>query len=64
LVSAASCSPVAAALGQGNLERVLEDWCAPLPGYYLYYPNRRHPMTAFTAFVEALTARRGNFQVR
>lgn len=55
---------VAAALAQGDLERVLEDWCMPFPGYYLYYPNRRHPMTAFTVFVEALTARRGNFQPR
>lgn len=49
---------VAAALARGDLERVLEDWCLPFPGYYLYYPNRRHPLTAFTVFVAALVARR------
>lgn len=50
---------VAAALANRDLERVLEDWCAPFPGYYLFYPNRRHPVTAFTVFVAALVARRG-----
>jgi DNA-binding transcriptional LysR family regulator len=49
---------VAAALAQGTLERVLEDWCTPFPGYYLFYPNRRHPVTAFTVFVAALMDRR------
>lgn len=49
---------VAAALARGELERVLEDWCMPFPGYYLFYPNRRHPVTAFTVFVAALVARR------
>lgn len=49
---------VAAALAQGDLERVLEDWCMPFPGYYLFYPNRRHPVTVFTVFVAALVARR------
>jgi DNA-binding transcriptional LysR family regulator len=49
---------VPAALRHGDLERVLEDWCTPFAGYYLFYPNRRHPMMAFTVFVEALVARR------
>jgi DNA-binding transcriptional LysR family regulator len=49
---------VAAALARGELERVLEDWCAPFPGYYLFYPDRRHPATAFTVFVAALVSRR------
>lgn len=49
---------VAAALSDGALERVLEDWCMPFPGYFLFYPNRRHPLTAFTVFVAALVARR------
>lgn len=49
---------VAAALGGGDLERVLEDWCPPFPGYYLFYPNRRHPVSAFTVLVAALVARR------
>lgn len=51
---------VAAALTDGDLERVLEDWCMPFPGYYLFYPNRRYPVTAFTEFVAALVARRDN----
>ncbi len=49
---------VVAALARGDLERVLEDWCMPFAGYYLFYPNRRHPMLAFTMFVAALVARR------
>lgn len=47
-----------AAVTNGDLERVLDDWCQPFPGYYLFYPNRRHPVTAFTVFVAALVARR------
>lgn len=38
----------------GRLERVLEDWCDPFDGYYLYYPSRRQPSTAFRAVLEAL----------
>lgn len=39
---------------EGRLVRVLEDWCAPFPGYYLYYPSRRQPSTAFSLVVKAL----------
>ena len=28
-------------LASGALVRVLEDWCAPFAGYFLYYPSRR-----------------------
>src|SRR5262249_1629722 len=28
-------------LADGSLLRVLEDWCPPFPGFYLYYPSRR-----------------------
>ena len=28
---------------RGELVRVLEDWCPPFDGYFLYYPSRRHP---------------------
>ena len=28
-------------LADGRLIRVLADWCAPFPGYHLYYPSRR-----------------------
>jgi len=39
---------------EGRLERVLEDWCAPFEGYYLYYPSRRQPSPAFSLVVDAL----------
>jgi DNA-binding transcriptional LysR family regulator len=39
---------------EGKLIRVLEDWCPPFPGYYLYYPSRRQPSTVFSLVVGAL----------
>lgn len=39
---------------QGRLFRVLEDWCQPFDGYYLYYPSRRQPSPAFSLVVDAL----------
>jgi DNA-binding transcriptional LysR family regulator len=41
----------------GRLVRVLEDWCAPFPGYHLYYPSRRQASAAFKVLVEALRYR-------
>ncbi|MEJ1229078.1 LysR family transcriptional regulator [Pseudomonas sp. CCNWLW56] len=41
-------------LREGRLVRVLEDWCPPFPGYYLYYPSRRQPSPAFTLVANAL----------
>ncbi|MGT2455310.1 LysR family transcriptional regulator [Cupriavidus basilensis] len=41
-------------LQEGGLVRVLEDWCAPFSGYYLYYPSRRQPSPAFSLVVNAL----------
>lgn len=41
-------------LREGKLERVLEDWCPPFSGYYLYYPSRRQPSPAFTLVANAL----------
>lgn len=38
----------------GNLVRVLEQWCKPFPGYYLYYPSRKQPSPAFSLVLEAL----------
>lgn len=40
----------------GRLVRVLEDWCAPFEGYYLYYPSRRQPSPAFSLVLDALRA--------
>lgn len=42
---------------EGRLVRVLEDWCTPFPGYYLYYPTRRQPSPAFSLVVDALRYR-------
>ena len=39
---------------EGRLVRVLQDWCAPFEGYYLYYPSRRQPSPAFSRVVDAL----------
>ena len=44
----------AAHLNAGSLERVLEDWCAPFTGYFLYYPSRRQQPAALTALIESL----------
>ncbi|RBL85399.1 LysR family transcriptional regulator [Streptomyces cavourensis] len=41
-------------LENGQLVRVLEDWCPPFPGYYLYYPSRRQPSPAFSRVLNAL----------
>ncbi|MCR6727712.1 LysR family transcriptional regulator [Agrobacterium fabrum] len=41
----------------GRLVRVLDDWCQAFPGYHLYYPDRRHPSPAFTAFLNELRVR-------
>lgn len=43
--------------GGKGLERVLDDWCEPFPGYHLYYPNRRHASPAFALIVDALRYR-------
>jgi len=44
-------------LAGGRLVRVLEDWCEPFDGYYLYYPSRRQPSPAFSLVLEALRYR-------
>lgn len=44
-------------LDKGLLNRVLEDWCPPYPGYHLYYPSRRQPTPAFALLVDALRYR-------
>ena len=42
------------AVAAGQLQRVLEDWCPPFPGYHLYYPSRRQPSAAFRLLLDAL----------
>jgi DNA-binding transcriptional LysR family regulator len=42
---------------EGRLVRVLEEWCAPFEGYYLYYPSRRQPSPAFSLVLDALRSK-------
>ena len=41
----------------GRLQAVLSDWCPPVQGYHLYYPNRRLASPAFARFVDTLRYR-------
>jgi DNA-binding transcriptional LysR family regulator len=41
-------------LVSGALVRVLEDWCQPFPGFFLYYPSRRQQPAALSALINAL----------
>jgi DNA-binding transcriptional LysR family regulator len=41
-------------VARGELVPVLEAFCAPFPGYYLYYPQRRHASPALRAFIDHL----------
>jgi DNA-binding transcriptional LysR family regulator len=44
---------VAAHLADGALVRVLEDWCPPFPGFFLYYPSRRQLPAALSALIDS-----------
>ena len=45
---------VAEHIARGEVVRVLDDWCPPFDGYFLYYPSRRHQSPALRALVDAL----------
>jgi DNA-binding transcriptional LysR family regulator len=45
---------VAPQLASGALVRVLEDWCPPFAGYFLYYPSRRQQPAAMSALIGIL----------
>lgn len=45
-------------IAEGRLIRVLEEWCEPFPGYYLYYPSRKQPSPAFSLVLDALRRKR------
>ena len=49
---------VSDAIASGALVSTLEDWCAPFPGPFLYYPSRRQPPPALAAFVAFVGERR------
>jgi DNA-binding transcriptional LysR family regulator len=44
------------AVQSGALVSVLDDWCAPFSGPFLYYPSRRQPPPALGAFVAFVAA--------
>lgn len=44
-------------IAEGRLIRVLDDWCQPYQGYYLYYPSRRQSSRALAIIIEALRHR-------
>jgi len=41
-------------LASDALIRVLEDWCPPFAGYFLYYPSRRQQPAALSALIDTL----------
>lgn len=41
-------------IAEGRLVALLEDWCQPLPGLFLYYPGHRHVPASLKAFIEVL----------
>lgn len=45
---------VADDIASGQLIQVLAEWCPTYPGYYLYYPSRRHIPVALRALIDAL----------
>jgi len=45
---------VAPQIARGALVRVLDDWCPPFAGYFLYYPSRRQQPAALAALVDTL----------
>ncbi|GAK28942.1 LysR family transcriptional regulator [Serratia liquefaciens] len=41
-------------LAAGRLEQVMAEWCAPFPGFYLYYPNRRNHSVALSTVINVV----------
>lgn len=44
-------------LERGELVRVLEDWCPPFAGFYLYYPSRAQMPLKLRVFIDFVQAR-------
>jgi DNA-binding transcriptional LysR family regulator len=52
---------VRAPLSDGRLVRVLDRFCVPFPGFFLYYPSRTQVAPKLQALVDFLkTSRRGS----
>jgi DNA-binding transcriptional LysR family regulator len=45
-------------IARGELIPVLQDYCEPFPGYYLYYPQRRHASPALRALIDHIQEKR------
>jgi DNA-binding transcriptional LysR family regulator len=45
-------------LERGRLKQVLDPWCAPFPGYHLYFPSRRQSSPAMSLVIDALRHKR------
>jgi DNA-binding transcriptional LysR family regulator len=45
-------------VARGELVPVLQEFCEPFPGYYLFYPERRHASPALRALIDHLRASR------
>lgn len=41
-------------VARGELVTVLDDWCPPIPGLFLYYPSHRHVPPGLRAFIDML----------
>ena len=41
-------------VANGALVLVLDSWCPPIPGLFLYYPGHRHVPSALRAFIDVL----------
>lgn len=51
-------------IAAGELVPVLEEYSTPFPGFYLYYPERRHASPALRAFVDYLRQARSAQRTR
>lgn len=51
-------SQVQEAVARGELVTVLEEYSTPFPGYYLYYPQRKHASRALQSFIDYLRGAR------
>ncbi|WP_413991152.1 LysR family transcriptional regulator [Labrys okinawensis] len=50
---------VAPHIARGTLTRLLDDWTAPFPGFFLYYPSRQQLRPVLAAFLDLLRRQSG-----
>ncbi|MGO4854534.1 LysR family transcriptional regulator [Phaeovulum sp. W22_SRMD_FR3] len=50
---------VQAEIADGRLIGVMQDWCPPFDGFYIYYPSRRQMRPALRAFIDFFRMSRG-----